>query len=263
VAPPVEKLEVANGVSVAYRAEGAGAPLLLIHGITEDHRAWDELAPALARDHRVVRVDLPGHGQSSALPEYSAQTLALPVVAFAEKLGLERPRVVGHSLGGLVATLFAALAPARSVVNVDQPLRLGGFIERVRAVAPRLRGPDFAAALDAELNDLAGPALPARIRAELGRYRVEARRPVVLGLWLPVLDQSEESLAAAFAPLLRQVEAPYLSLHGDDPGPGYAAWLRALIPSAEVEVWPGLGHWLHRVEPERFLARVRDFHART
>jgi pimeloyl-ACP methyl ester carboxylesterase len=53
---------------------------------------------------------------------------------------------------------------------------------------------------------------------------------------------------------------PYLSLHGADPGPGYGAWLASAIPGAVTEVWDGLGHWLHRVEPERFLARVRAFH---
>jgi pimeloyl-ACP methyl ester carboxylesterase len=85
----------------------------------------------------------------------------------------------------------------------------------------------------------------------------------VLDLWLPLLQATEEGVAAAFSPLLRQIRAPYLSLHGDDPGPGYDAWLRALIPTAAVETWPGLGHWLHRVEPARFLARVREFHARS
>jgi len=245
---------------LAFRDEGDGEPLLLIHGITEDHHAWDELAPALAREHRVVRVDLPGHGESPALAAYDAQALLAPVVELAAKLGLERPRVLGHSLGGLLATLFGAIAPVRSIVNVDQPLRLGPFIERVRAVAPRLDSPAFVEALNAEMEALGGPNLPARVRDELRRYRVPARRPVVLGLWLPLAGADEASVTASFAPLLRQVRAPYLSLHGDDPGPGYEAWLRGFVPTAQLEVWPGLGHWLHRVEPERFLARVRAFH---
>jgi pimeloyl-ACP methyl ester carboxylesterase len=246
--------------AIFHREEGSGPPLLLIHGITEDHRVWDELAPELARDARVIRVDLPGHGRSAPLPGYDALALATPVAELLQKLGGEPPRVVGHSLGGLIATLLGSLVPVRSIANVDQPLRLGGFIARVRAIAPGLRGPDFADVLDAELEALAGPRLPERVRAELRGYRVEARRPVVLGLWLPLVDATEESITATFAPLLRAIRAPYLSLHGDDPGPGYAEWLRALVPSAEVEVWPGLGHWLHRVEPQRFLARLRAFH---
>jgi pimeloyl-ACP methyl ester carboxylesterase len=255
------RTDVGEGVSLAWREDGAGEPLLLIHGITEDHRAWDELVPELARDARVIRVDLPGHGASSPLAEYSAASLAAPLAGFVRALGLERPRVVGHSLGGLLATLLGALVPVRSIVNVDQALRLGPFIELVRAIAPRLSGADFCAALNEEMEQLGGPRLPERVRAELRAYRVEARRPVVLGLWLPLVEETEESVVATLAPLLAQVRAPYLSLHGDDPGEGYAAWLRALLPAAQVEIWPGLGHWLHRVEPERFLARVRAFHA--
>ena len=246
--------------SIFHREDGSGAPLVLIHGITEDHRVWDELAAELAREARVIRVDLPGHGRSELPAQVDALALATPVAELVQKLGLEPPRVVGHSLGGLVATLVGALVPVRSVVNVDQPLRLGAFIERVRAIAPELRGPRFVETLNAELDALAGPRLPERVRSELRRYRVEARRAIVLGLWLPLVEATEDSLAAAFAPLLRQLRAPCLSLHGSDPGPGYAVWLRELVPSAEVEIWPGLGHWLHRVEPQRFLARVREFH---
>jgi pimeloyl-ACP methyl ester carboxylesterase len=255
--------ELSSGVSLAYRDEGAGEPLILIHGITEDHRAWDVFIPELTRRARVIRLDLPGHGASSSLPAYSAATLVEPVAQLVQSLALERPRVVGHSLGGLIATLLGAFVPVRSLVNVDQPLRLGTFIERVRRIAPALEGPQFTVALNAEMEELGGPRLPVGVRDGLRSYRVEARRPVVLGLWLPLVDATEDSVTAQLAPLLAQVRAPYLSLHGEDPGADYELWLRKVIPTAKTEVWPGLGHWLHRVEPERFLALLDRWDAVT
>jgi len=261
----LQRIELAGGLRLACRISGPepATPVVLIHGITEDHHAWDELVPDLARHARVIRVDLPGHGESSPLPAYSAPALVTPLVELVQTLKLDRPHVVGHSLGGLMATLLGALVPVRSILNVDQSLRLGSFIELVRGIAPRLAGPDFAGALNEEMELLGGPRLPERVRRELRAYRVEARRPVVLGLWLPLVDQTEESVLLPLTPVLRQIRAPYLSLHGSDPGPGYEAWLRQLVPTATVETWDGLGHWLHRVEPERFLKRVHAFHAAT
>ncbi len=256
----LKRLAIEGGGEIAYREQGTGAPLLLLHGITEDQRAWDELAPLLARDARVIRIDLPGHGASSPLPEYSAFTLGTAVASFVRALELpEPPHVVGHSLGGLLATLLGALVPVRGVVNVDQSLRLGAFMERIREIAPRLQGPEFCDVLNEEMEALGGPRLPERVRNELRGYRVEARRPVVHGLWLPLVDQDEAALTATLMPLLSQLRAPYLSLHGDDPAPGYGEWLRAAIPGAQTEIWPGQGHWLHRISPERFVARVREF----
>jgi pimeloyl-ACP methyl ester carboxylesterase len=255
--------ELSSGVSIAYRDEGAGEPLVLIHGITEDHRAWDVFMPELTQRARVIRLDLPGHGASSPLPSYSAGTLVEPVAQLVQSLALERPRIVGHSLGGLIATLLGALVPVRSIVNVDQPLRLGTFIERVRRIAPALEGPQFTAALNAEMEELGGPRLPARVRDGLRSYRVEARRPVVLGLWLPLVDATEDAVLDQLAPFLALVQAPYLSLHGEDPGAEYEQWLRKVIPTARIETWPGLGHWLHRVEPERFIALLDRWSAVT
>ena len=259
-AQQLQRLAIEGGVEIAYREQGAGAPLLLLHGITEDLRAWDEIAPLLARDARVIRIDLPGHGASSPLPEYSAFALGNAVAAFVRELALQGPpHVVGHSLGGLLATLLGALIPVRSIVNVDQSLRLGSFMELVRKIAPRLRGPEFCDAMNEEMELLAGSQLPERIREELRAYRVEARKPVVHGLWLPLVDQDEAALTATLLPVLSQLRAPYLSLHGDDPGAGYAEWLRGVMPSAQTEIWPGQGHWLHRIEPGRFALRVRAF----
>jgi pimeloyl-ACP methyl ester carboxylesterase len=140
VAGEIQTRALPSGITLAYRDEGAGEPLVLIHAITEDHRAWDVFAPELARSARVIRVDLPGHGASSPLPEYNATTLVTPLAELVSELGLERPRLVGHSLGGFLATLLGGLVPARSIVNLDQPLRLGAFIELVRKIAPHLQG---------------------------------------------------------------------------------------------------------------------------
>ncbi len=255
-------IKLSGGTSVAYRDEGprSATPLVLIHGITEDHRVWDEFVPDLSRDARVIRVDLPGHGASSPLPTYNAQTLVTPLAEFVQKLELDRPHVIGHSLGGLMATLLGGLVPVRSIINVDQSLRLGPFIELVRSIAPQLAGPDFVEALTDEMDQLGGPAMTVELRRELQKYRIEAMRPVVLGLWLPLVSETEESLTETLAPMLRQVTAPYLSLHADDPGVGYEGWLRMFIPGGQIEVWPGLGHWLQRIHPARFLARVHAFH---
>ncbi len=57
----------------------------------------------------------------------------------------------------------------------------------------------------------------------------------------------------------RAVRCPYLAIHGIDPGPAYAAWLTGLIPTATVEVWEGLGHYPHLVDPDRFVRRLEEF----
>jgi pimeloyl-ACP methyl ester carboxylesterase len=183
------------------------------------------------------------------------------VADFVYAAHLESPRLIGHSLGGIVATVVASMCPVRSVLNVDQSLRLGSFIDVVRSIAAELADERFCDAMNKEMEALAGPALPAPVREELRRYRVPERQKVVTDLWLPIVDQTEEAVLAGFLPTLGKVRVPYLSLHGEAPGEGYADWLASVIPGARTEIWPGLGHWLHRVEPQRFLDRVRTFHA--
>jgi pimeloyl-ACP methyl ester carboxylesterase len=256
----LRRTSVGQGREIAWAERGAGEVLLLLHGITEDHHAWDSSIAALSRANRVIAVDLPGHGHSSPLPHYSVFALAEEIATFiaAEQLGA--PRLVGHSLGGIVATATAALCPVRSVMNVDQSLRLGTFIERVRRIATDLASDRFSEVMNAEMASLAGPRLSDDVKTELNRYRVPARQKVVLDLWLPITQLTEDVLLAGFLPTLARIDVPYLALHGESPGDRYADWLASVIRGARTEVWPGLGHWLHRVEPVRFIDRVRTFH---
>jgi pimeloyl-ACP methyl ester carboxylesterase len=246
-----------DGVEIAYDVAGSGPPLVLVHGITECRRAWDPLVADLARDHTVVTVDARGHGESGPATSYDSGSMAADVAAVVADLGLADPLVVGHSMGGIVATAYAAAHRCRAVVNVDQSIALGDLQDLVRSAEPMLRGDDFADVLTALFESLQG-ALPPDEVARIGALR-RPEPAVVLGVWAPLLELSRADLDALVAGVAAQVRVPYLSLHGTDPGADYGAWLVGAIPTATVEVWDGLGHYPHLVEPVRFTDRIRAF----
>jgi pimeloyl-ACP methyl ester carboxylesterase len=248
---------IVDGVEIAYDVTGSGPPLVLVHGITECRRAWDPLVADLATDHTVVAIDVRGHGESGLAPSYDSLAMAGDVAAVVASLALPEPLVVGHSMGGIVATAFAAAHPCRAVVNVDQSIALGDFQDLVRSAEPLLRSDDFTDVITALFDGMQGP-LPADEVARIGALR-QPRQDVVLGVWSPLLELSRADLDELVASLAAEVRAPYLSLHGTDPGSDYRAWLQDAIPSATVEVWDGDGHYPHLVEPARFLDRLRAF----
>ncbi len=247
-------------VTIDYFAAGTGPALVLVHGITESRRTWDPLiAPLIAAGYRVHAVDLRGHGDSSKAAPYDLMTMANDLAAVIAHERIDDALLVGHSLGGAVVSAYAAGGPCRGVVNVDQPLALGGFKEVLGTLEPMLRGSpeEFQGAISAIFDQMAGPLAGGE------RWRVDhvrrADQDVVLGVWDLVLGSSAEELDAAVDALAGAVTAPYLSLHGIDPGPDYEDWLTARITSATVDVWPDLGHYPHLVEPQRFVERLVAF----
>jgi pimeloyl-ACP methyl ester carboxylesterase len=101
---------------LAHDRTGAGAPLVLLHGIGLDRRCWAPVIPRLAREREVIAVDLPGFGESPPLAgEPSIGALADAV----EALGLDRPHVAGNSLGGAIALELGARGAARSVCGLS------------------------------------------------------------------------------------------------------------------------------------------------
>jgi len=247
-------------VTIDYYAAGDGPPLVLVHGITESRRTWDPLFPKfLAAGYRVVLADLRGHGESSKIGPYDLATMATDLghVLAAERI--DDALLVGHSLGGAVVSAFAAGGPCRGVVNVDQPLALSGFKELLGRLEPLLRGneQEFQGAISAVFDEMAGPLAGAE-RERVDRLR-QADQDVVLGVWDLVLTASVDELDAVVDELAGAITAPYLSLHGIDPGPDYTTWLTGKVASATVEVWPDLGHYPQLIEQDRFVRRVVDF----
>lgn len=247
----------ADGVEIAYDRTGDGPVLALVHGITESRRAWDPLVPELAREHTVVALDVRGHGESALATTYDSAAMASDVAAVLAAEGLADPLVVGHSMGGIVATAFAAEHPCRGIVNVDQSIALGDFQALVQGAEPMLRGAEFGGVITALFDSMHG-ALPVDEVARITALR-RPRQEVVLGVWAPLLELSSADLDALVASLTAAVTVPYLALHGIDPGPDYGGWLQRAIPTATLEVWDGDGHYPHLVHPERFVERVRTF----
>lgn len=102
-----------DGTDTRYLTAGAGRPVLLVHGEGSVAEEWYDVLERLSGDYRVVAVDLPGYGYTEPIPDASARALAAFVWRFAGAAGLERPVLVGHSLGGAVATHAALAHPDR------------------------------------------------------------------------------------------------------------------------------------------------------
>jgi pimeloyl-ACP methyl ester carboxylesterase len=247
-----------DGVKISYDRTGAGAPILLVHGLTDSRRDWDPIVERLAPDFTCVALDLRGHGESCNAADYSALAMTADLAAVVQAEDLSTPAVIGHSLGGAVVTAYAAEAPVAAVVNVDQAMKFSDFAAAVRPLEPALRSDAFGETIGMMLESMVGPMADADLRAELATHRARARQDVVLGVWDLIFSAPDEVLDGVADTLAATIRAPYLSLHGLDPGAHYAEWLQARVMQAVVEVWPDHGHWVHLVAPDRFCARVRE-----
>ena len=101
-----------NGISLYYESHGAGRPMILLHGGLGSGEMFGPLLPALAEGHQVIAVDLQGHGRTADIDRpISVELMADDIAALIEHLGLEKPDLVGYSLGGGVAFHTAVRHP--------------------------------------------------------------------------------------------------------------------------------------------------------
>ncbi|MEO5601425.1 MAG: alpha/beta hydrolase [Cyclobacteriaceae bacterium] len=93
---------------IYYRQQGSGPTVILIHGFPMNHEVWNNFAKKLSASVQVVTVDLPGFGESPALPNgFSLEDVAKTVYAWIKDKNYYKPVIVGHSLGGYVALAIA------------------------------------------------------------------------------------------------------------------------------------------------------------
>jgi pimeloyl-ACP methyl ester carboxylesterase len=186
--------------------------------------------------------------------------MANDVAAVVAAAGIDEPVcLIGHSLGAVVVTAYAASAPVAGVINVDQGLRFSDFAGALAPLEPALRGDQFHEALSMVFGAMEGDRLSPELSARLRGYHERARQDVVLGVWNLVFAAPPAELDAIAAQLGPAIGAPYLAVHGLPLAPGYAEWFTSVVPDAQLEEWEDHGHYPHLVDPDRFVARVQQF----
>ncbi|TNJ40612.1 alpha/beta fold hydrolase [Phaeobacter sp. B1627] len=219
-----------SGNSVALRDQGAGAPVVLIHGVGMQSAAWGPQIEALSRTHRVIAVDMPGHGGSSPLsPGSDLRAFVAWCHEVVLALGLGPVSIAGHSMGALIAGGFA----------VDHP-QLTTRVCLINGVFRR-----DAAARDAVI-DRADQIQVGRFdpQAPLARWfgnsasEIAARDQVAQ--WLSEVDP--EGYATAYGAFARgdmtyasqysQIQCPFVALTGSDDPNSTPAMSRAMAAAA-------------------------------
>jgi pimeloyl-ACP methyl ester carboxylesterase len=241
---------------------------VLLHGLTGSRAYLQPFAERLARTHHVVAIDLPGHGGSDALEPFSFDAAVALMAHAVDRVGIERPVVLGHSFGVPLAVAWAAARPVAGVVACSPIGMIPLELRRARFVLPFHRA--LAATEPIWGGAAATYALPRRavfgwfvgmasldgFDAAMGRtmLRDAAHSAPVVSAVLPALETLDmPALCAA-------VRAPALVIWGDrdrsswENGPPLVAALRA-----RESVLPGVGHMPMLEAPYAFAAEIREF----
>jgi pimeloyl-ACP methyl ester carboxylesterase len=103
-----------NGINLYYESHGTGRPLILLHGGLGSGEMFGPIVPALSERHRVITVDLQGHGRTADIDRpIDIRLMADDIAALIAHLGLDKPDLVGYSLGGGVAFFTAVKYPQK------------------------------------------------------------------------------------------------------------------------------------------------------
>jgi pimeloyl-ACP methyl ester carboxylesterase len=244
--------------TLAFDRHGAGVPIVLLPGLTFGRCTWRAIIDRLGDGVCSIAVDLPAHGDSAGSP-CDVAAVAAQVRQLVERLGVDKPVVVGHSMSGGVAMIYAASYPARGAVTVDNaPANLAPFGEFVQRLEPALRGPDFAQAFEPFQQSMGFDCVPEPLRSEVLAAQ-EVRQDVILGYWDELMRSEPERLQAQVEQVAAAVDVPVLAVFGRRLARDERDDLRRLLPAAQLEEWPGRGHFVHLAEADRFATRLRAF----
>lgn len=252
-----------NGITLAYVEMGnpKGRPVLLVHGYTDSSRSWSLPAPHLAAKHRLIVVDLRGHGASSA-PEccYTVSDMVYDMRLLLDHLKIETADFIGHSLGSMIGQVFAQ----RHGERLRKLVLVGSTLTAVKAAAPGSWLWDNVHALTDPI-DPASPFIgewttnPMPVDREFIEHERREACAMPTHIWRAVL---QEMYVSEFGRLSSTIETPTLIIWGgQDPlfSAEDQAALRRTIKGAEFVAFDSLGHNLQWEDPAGVAAVIGKF----
>jgi pimeloyl-ACP methyl ester carboxylesterase len=247
-------------IETAWYEVGRGAsqespPLVLVHGLADDHRAWRKVLPTLAIRQRVVLYDFRGHGRSSlGQADGSLRQLAADLVALLDALEVERAHLCGFSLGGTIVMRTAIDHPERvaRLVPVATSSRVGRAAAEwyaARAAMVRSGAAELRATLEQDCRDVYANAPEEFADGWLIRSQSTAD-PLGYGNACAAMAALN---AEPLDPELPGVRAPTLVVCADQ------EIIRSGIPGSRMELIEGAGHPVPVEKPEQLARLILDF----
>jgi len=248
----------ADGATIHFTDQGRGDPaLVFVHGWSCDATYWSEQVTRFAATHRVVAIDLAGHGQSGfERKDYTMEAFGADVAAVLKKLDLKGAILIGHSMGGPVVVEAALAAPDRvaGVVaiddfqNVDLKLpeaSIDAFLSPFAA--------DFKGAVKGWVPHMFPAGADTALVSTITNDMASAPPPVALSAIRNLLFW----MTTRTAERLKALPVPLMCVNADQQ-PTLVEPIRALVPGFQLRVLPGSGHFLMREKPEAFDALLAE-----
>jgi 3-oxoadipate enol-lactonase len=265
------RITMDDGVELAVEVAGEGPGLMLVHGLGGAKEDFADHVPILARDHTVVIFDHRGHGESDNPTDpaaYSFARLVADTIAVADATGLEHFRLLGHSMGGMVARKIAIHEPSRVDALVMMDTSAGpvpGFDPELIDIAVDValtKGKDALQELLDWASALESPAHKRVAAKRPGYTEFEDRKWACMSeiMWATLIRElayQTDDLPVMAASL----RAPLLVLVGaqDEPFVIASNAIAAAIPGTELVVIPDAGHSPQFENPDAWIAALVGF----
>ena len=242
-----------DGTPISFEIYGAGEPtLVFVHGWSCDARYWRAQLPHFSKNHRVVTLDLAGHGHSGTTrAQYSMLSFGEDVQAVTEAIGSSRVILVGHSMGGSVIAEAARLMPNRvigligvdTLENIEYPMTREEF---KKMIAPLEK--DFRTGSRQFVGEMISPDTDPQLREWILSDMSAASPAVALSAMNGLMSQY---ITREAAKIFDEIRIPVMTVNGDMWPVNYEA-NRRHMSSFDAIVLKGADHFLMLDRPEEF-----------
>jgi len=246
---------------ISYSDTGKGSAIVLLHGFLENQTMWQDLIPELSKKHRVITIDLLGHGKTECVGYvHSMEDNADAVHTVLSKLRIRKTILVGHSMGGYVALALAELYPAgikglvllNSTSKADSEERKANRDRAIKAVKK-----DYASFIRLSITNLFNPDNRERLVDEIEKVRAEALKTPLQGI---VASLEGMKIRKDRETLLRSATYPILLILGKkDPVLNYEDGLKQIENTTIKLVTFPDGHMTHIENLEELKKVLLDF----
>jgi pimeloyl-ACP methyl ester carboxylesterase len=265
-------LKTNDGVKLYYEDTGTGRPILFIHEFSGDYRAWELQVRYFARRYRCITYNARGYPPSDVpdgVDRYSQRRAVDDAMDVLNHLAIDNAHVVGLSMGGFAALHFGILYPDRAISIVvgaagmgAEPDKRAQFREEVEIVARRWESegaekfaPIYGSGPGREQLEMKDPRGFNEFIAQLSEHSAKGAALTLRGV------QARRPSPFELVSQLERMTVPLLIIHGDEDRSclGTGAFLKRVIPSAGLMVFPKTGHTINLEEPALFNFALQDF----